>query len=430
MQQYIPIFLMIIGLFFSSFFSSSEITYTAVNHARLEVAAKNGDTRAAAALKIAQNFDAYSSALLFGNGLVNIMSSTMAALISIEMLAPMLNGNEALASLLMALLTFLLIVIFGEIMPKMISRNYAFSLSRAYVYPVRWIRYLFSPIVFFVSIIVKLVSWTWQGAKKRKVESFTDDELETMVDSIEEDGLIDEKKGDLIRSAISFSSTKAYEIMTPRVDVLAFNVEDDPDDLLHHLDTFSFSRLPVYDGTIDKVIGILPTKRLYPYLIKKEKPSIESLLIEPLFIPRTLPIQDALNLFKESKKHMAIVVDEHGGTEGILTVEDVVEELVGEIWDETDDILDPIIQQNEHTYLVEGSVNIEDLFDLLELDLPEHLDYATVSGWVLDHLGQFANVGDHFEYESIHIDVLQVDQFTVEKIKVTLPESPKEEEED
>lgn len=195
MQQYIPIFLMIIGLFFSSFFSSSEITYTAVNHARLEVAAKNGDTRAAAALKIAQNFDAYSSALLFGNGLVNIMSSTMAALISIEMLAPMLNGNEALASLLMALLTFLLIVIFGEIMPKMISRNYAFSLSRAYVYPVRWIRYLFSPIVFFVSIIVKLVSWTWQGAKKRKVESFTDDELETMVDSIEEDGLIDEKKG-------------------------------------------------------------------------------------------------------------------------------------------------------------------------------------------------------------------------------------------
>jgi CBS domain containing-hemolysin-like protein len=430
MPSYIPILLMVIGLLFSSFFSSSEITYTAVNQSRLEVAAKNGDNKAKKALQIAQKFDGYSSALLFGNGLVNIMSSTMAALISIEVVAPLLNGNEALASLLMAIGTFLLIVIFGEIMPKMISRNYSFLLSRLYVRPVTIVRYLFSPIVLLVSLLVRSISWTWQGAKKRKVESFSDDELETMVDSIEEDGLIDEKKGDLIRSAISFSSTKAYEIMTPRVDVLSFNLEDDPDDLLHHLDTFSFSRLPVYDGTIDKIIGILPTKRLYPYLINKEKPFIESLLIEPLFIPRTFPIQDALNLFKESKRHMAIVVDEHGGTEGILTVEDVVEEIVGEIWDETDDILDPIIQQNDTTYLVEGSVNIEDLFDLLELDLPEHLDYATVSGWVLDQIGQFASVGDHFTYESIKIEVLQVDQFTVEKIKVTLPQFENSTEED
>ena len=430
MVSYLPILLMFVGLLFSSFFSSSEITYTAVNQARLEVAAQNGDVQAQKALKIAQKFDAYSSALLFGNGLVNIMSSTMAALISIDMLAPLLNGNETIASLIMAGLTFLLIVVFGEIMPKMISRNYAFSLARLYVRPVTMIRYVFSPVVLFVSLIVKVFSLTWQSAKKRKVESFTDDELETMVDSIEEDGLIDEKKGDLIRSAISFSSTKAYEIMTPRVDVLSFNVEDDPDDLLHHLDTFSFSRLPVYDGTIDKIIGILPTKRLYPYLINKTKPIIESLLLEPLFIPRTLPIQDALNLFKESKKHMAIVVDEHGGTEGILTVEDVVEEIVGEIWDETDEILDPIIQQNEFTYLIEGSVNIEDLFDLLELELPEHLDYATVSGWVLDQLGQFASVGDHFTYESIEIEVLQVDQFTVEKIKVTIPKNELKTEED
>ncbi len=412
---------MVIGLLFSSFFSSSEITYTSVNHARLETAIKDGDVKAKQALHIAQQFDAYSSALLFGNGLVNIMSSTMAALIALNLLTPLLNGNNVLATTVMAILTFFLIVIFGEIMPKMLSKNYAFTLSKVYVVPVTVVRIMFTPIVIIVSFVVKLFSWTWTKRTPARKQAFTEDELETMVDTIEEDGLIDEKKGDLLRSAISFSNTKAYEIMTPRVDVLSFNIEDNPLMLLEQADFFSFSRVPVFDGTIDKIIGVLPTKKLYPFLVNATTFSIHDLLIEPLFIPRTLPIQDALNLFKTSKKHMAIVVDEHGGTEGILTVEDVVEEIVGEIWDETDDILDPIVRQNDYVFMIEGSVNIEDLFDALELDMPERIDFSTVSGWVLDQLGSFANVGDHFMYEGIRIEVLQVDQFTVEKIKATLP---------
>lgn len=421
MSNYIPIILMVIGLLFSSFFSSSEITYTSVNQARLETAIKEGDLKAKQALRIAQHFDAYSSALLFGNGLVNIMSSTMAALIALNLLTPILNGNNVLATTVMAILTFFLIVIFGEIIPKMLSKNYAFTLSKIYVVPVTTFRIMFTPIVILVSYVVKLFSWTWTKRPPARKQAFTEDELETMVDTIEEDGLIDEKKGDLLRSAISFSNTKAYEIMTPRVDVLAFNIDDDPHMLLEQADFFSFSRVPVYDGTIDKIIGILPTKKLYPFLVNTTTFSIHDLLIEPVFIPRTLPIQDALNLFKLNKKHMAIVVDEHGGTEGILTVEDVVEEIVGEIWDETDDILDPIVRQNDYVFMIEGSVNIEDLFDALELDMPERIDFSTVSGWVLDQLGSFAKVGDHFMYEGIHIEVLQVDQFTVEKIKATLP---------
>jgi putative hemolysin len=421
MNNYIPIVLMVIGLLFSSFFSSSEITYTSVNHARLETAIKDGDLKAKHALRIAQQFDAYSSALLFGNGLVNIMSSTMAALIALNLLTPLFNGNNVLATTVMAILTFFLIVIFGEIMPKMLSKNYAFTLSKVYVLPVTIIRIMFTPVVIVVSFVVKLFSWTWTKRPPARKQAFTEDELETMVDTIEEDGLIDEKKGDLLRSAISFSNTKAYEIMTPRVDVLAFNIEDNPLMLLEQADFFSFSRVPVFDGTIDKIIGILPTKKLYPFLVNSKTFSIHDLLIEPLFIPRTLPIQDALNLFKTNKKHVAIVVDEHGGTEGILTVEDVVEEIVGEIWDETDDILDPIVRQNDYVFMIEGSVNIEDFFDALELDMPERIDFSTVSGWVLDQLGSFAKVGDHFMYEGIHIEVLQVDQFTVEKIKATLP---------
>jgi CBS domain containing-hemolysin-like protein len=270
----------------------------------------------------------------------------------------------------MAILTFFLIVIFGEIMPKMLSKNYAFTLSRVYIVPVTVFRIMFTPIVIIVSFVVKLFSWTWTKRTPARKQAFTEDELETMVDTIEEDGLIDEKKGDLLRSAISFSNTKAYEIMTPRVDVLSFNIEDNPLMLLEQADFFSFSRVPVFDGTIDKIIGVLPTKKLYPFLVNATTFSIHDLLIEPLFIPRTLPIQDALNLFKSNKKHMAIVVDEHGGTEGILTVEDVVEEIVGEIWDETDDILDPIVRQNDYVFMIEGSVNIEDLFDALDIDIP------------------------------------------------------------
>lgn len=421
MSNLLPIILMTIGLLFSSFFSSSEITYTSVNHARLETAINQGDVKAKKALKIAQQFDGYSSALLFGNGLVNIMSSTMAALIAINLVAPSLGISEVLATTIMAILMFFLIVIFGEIVPKILSKNYAFALAKLYITPVTIIRLLFTPIVFMVSWVVKLFSWTWTKRKPSRKQAFTEDELESMVDSIEEDGLIDEKKGELLRSAISFSNTKAYEIMTPRVDVLAFNLENESHELLQNPDYFSFSRVPVFDNTIDKIIGILPTKRLYPYLVNKNELSIESLLIEPLFIPRTLPIQDALNLFKTTKKHMAIVVDEHGGTEGILTVEDVVEEIVGEIWDETDEILDPIVRQNDYVYFIQGDVNVEDFFDALDLELPESLDYSTVSGWVLDQLGSFAKVGDRFMYQNVVIDVLQVDQFTVEKIKATLP---------
>ena len=417
---FMSILLILISLSFSAFFSTSEMAYTAVSHMRLTTLVEQGNKRAKKALFIAKNYDQYSSALLFGNGIVNIFNSSMTALIAIQYLAPLLP-NPTLAATLAATLIFFVIVIFGELIPKMIGKVNALSLSLVFVYPVMIFKTIFTPFVFLVSLIVYPIRRLFIQKRKENRNRYSNDELETMVDTIEAKGVIDEKKGDMIRSTLSFSNKKAYEVMTPRVDVFAFNIDHDTQDLLLNPDIFGFSRIPVFDQTLDKIIGILPTKKLYKRFINQTVIDLTSLLIAPLFVPRNQPLTKVLSLFKEQKQQMAIVVDEHGGTEGLITLEDIVEEIVGEIWDETDDVLPPIIKQSDKEYLVEGSLNIEVFFSELDLPFVETSDYATVSGWVVFHLGKFAKVGDQFDVEGYHVDVLEVEKFTVEKIKVTLP---------
>jgi putative hemolysin len=414
---------MLVAMLFSAFFSSSEIAFTAVNITRLEQLAQQGKKSAKSALHIVKHYDQYSSALLLGNALVNIYTSSMTALLTIEYLAPFLN-QPALATTLGAVIIFFIIVILGELIPKMVGKVNALNLSQWYVIPVTAIRLLFAPVVLLVSMLLKPIEWLVIRKRKEEKHRYSDDELETMVDTIEAQGIIDEKKGDMIRSALNFSEKKAYEVMTPRVDIFAFNVEEDSQHLLLNPDIFGYSRIPVYDHTLDKIVGILPTKRLYKRFLHQTPVDLGSLLVAPLFVPRNQSLTTILDLFKEQKQQMAIVVDEHGGTEGLITLEDIVEEIVGDIWDETDDILPAIIKQSDHEYLVEGGLNIEVFFKELELPFEETSDYATVSGWVLAQLGKFAKVGDHFEFQGFQVQVLEVEKFTVEKIKVTIPEPP------
>lgn len=416
---------MLVALLFSAFFSASEMAFTAVNHVKLKGLINQGNRLAKKALSIAEHYDQYSSALLFGNGIVNIFNSSATALLSIQFIAPLLP-NQGLAATLSAIMIFFIIVIFGELIPKMLGKINALQLSLWFVYPVMILRIIFTPFVWLVSLIVFPVRRLFVQKRKENRSKYNDDELETMVDTIEEKGMIDEKKGNLIRSALTFSEKKAYEVMTPRVDIFAFNIEDDSQNLLLNPDIFGYSRIPVYDQTLDKIVGILPTKKLYKRFLHQLTVELPAILIPPLFVPRNQPLSKILGLFKEQKQQMAIVIDEHGGTEGVITLEDIVEEIVGEIWDETDDILPPIIKQSDQVYLVEGSLNIEVLYKELNLPYVETSDYATVSGWVLSHLGKFARVGDGFTILDFQIEVLEVEKFTVEKIKITIPESSKE----
>ena len=419
------VFSMIIALLFSAFFSMSEMAFTAVNHVKLKGLINQGNRQAKKALAIAEHYDQYSSALLFGNGVVNIFNSSVTALLSIQFIAPLLP-NPGLAATFSAVVIFFIIVIFGELIPKTVGKVNALQLSLWFVYPVLMLRIIFTPFVWLVGIIVFPVRLLFVQKRKENRSKYNDEELETMVDTIEEKGMIDEKKGNLIRSTLTFSDKKAYEVMTPRVDIFAFNLEDESQNLLLNPDIFEYSRIPVYDQTLDKIVGILPTKKLYKRFLHQLPIELPSILTAPLFVPRNQALSKILGLFKEQKQQMAIVIDEHGGTEGLITLEDIVEEIVGEIWDETDDILPPIIKQSDQVYLVEGNLNIEMLYKELNLPYVETSDYATVSGWVLSHLGKFARVGDKFTIQDFQIEVLEVEKFTVEKIKITLPESIKE----
>lgn len=414
----IPLIVLIVSLIFSAFFSSSEIVYTAVSKTRLETEAAKGSRPAKSALRLVNNFGQSITAILLGNNIANILSASMATLIALILLEDTL-GSET-ATLIGSLVILVITVTFGEITPKIIGKKYAFKLSLLSHTTVNVFRIIFFPITYVISLLYKFFDLF---VKKRLPEDpVTEEELVEMVDTIESEGLIDEKQGDLLRSAIQFADTDAFEVMTPRVDVLAFNIEDDVLELLDNPETFTYSRIPVYEDTIDNVIGILPTKYLYPYLINKEAFDLRALLVKPLFVPHGKTISSILKLFKETHQHIAIVIDEYGGTEGIITMEDIVEEIVGEIWDENDEVEEPLVSIGHDIYLVDGSMHIEDFMDYFDCDEENESDYATVGGWCQEQLGRFGLVGDTFEFKRLQITVIDADEFTIEKIQVRVLE--------
>lgn len=243
----------------------------------------------------------------------------------------------------------------------------SYKLSKAFAYPIQFLKIIFWPVTFVVSGIVK--GFTHILPKKKENEpSVTDEELLEIVDTIEEEGVIDEKQGELLKSAIDFTDTDAYEIMTPRVDVFAFDIEDDFKELIEDHEIFLHSLIPVYEESVDNIIGVLSTKRLFKEYLKGSKIDIRELMRQPMFIHKSKSISSLLEDMKEQKQHMAIIKDEFGGTMGIVTMEDIVEELVGEIWDESDKVEEDYKEKSEGVYIVDGSMNIDDFFDLVHYE--------------------------------------------------------------
>jgi CBS domain containing-hemolysin-like protein len=394
---------------FSAFFSSADMVYSTVDTLRLKKDAEKGSKSAALALKFANEYDKTITTILFSNNLVNIAASSLA---SISYFGVILGPS------LITVIMFLIIVTFAEIIPKVIGRVYSHGLAKLYAYPILIFKYLFIPFVYATSALGRLIVSPLYKKAEDEEEAVSDDELQEMVDTIEEEGVIDEEQGELLRSAITFMDTQAYEIMTPRVDVFAFDIEDDISELINDDNVFMYSRVPVYEETIDNIIGILPTKLLLKAMLSNEKIDVRSLLTPVTFVPRSRNISAVLQDFKKTHNHIAIVKDEYGGTEGLITLEDIVEELVGDIWDEMDEIDEEATELGDGVYQIDGAMNIEDFFELVELELDEDADYSTVSGWCVSILERFAKVGDRFTYENLDVKVIQADEFTVEKIRV------------
>jgi putative hemolysin len=411
--------LLVVLLTLSSAFSAADMTYSSVNKLRLEKRSFIGDNKAKRALALANDYDKTIATVLFGNDFVNILASSIATLLGRDLLASLVGESQA--TTIASFVLLFLLLIFGEITPKAIAKVHSYGLSRHLVGFVQVVSIIFFPFVYPANKLAQFLASPLIEKAPKETELASDDELDAMVKDIKEEGIIDEDQSELIHRSIEFKETSCYEIMTPRVKVFGYDVEEPFSSFLKKSEAFKHSRIPVYQGSLDHVLGYIPVKTLLRVLVRGEKPDVDELILPVISVPRTMMISSAMALMKETHHHIAVVRDEYGGTEGIITLEDILEELVGEMWDESDKIVQDIIPTaKNNVFLVRGKANIDDVFDKFKLD-PDKLsdDYSTVSGWVNDTLGRFAKEGDCFCYGKIDVKVSKISEFTVEEIRVT-----------
>ena len=413
--------LIVILIILSAFFSSCEIAYSSVNKIKLKKKVSDGNKEATKAMEIVNNYSEALSTILIGNNLVNIAVSSLATMVAVAYL------GEEMGSLLATIVATIVVLIFGEILPKALANKFSLKLTLLYVKPFKICRIIFFPITFLVTKFVKLISKIW--TPKNIEVSEIDEELNVITEELEEEGVIDEEDAELIISAIDFRDVTAHEIMIPRVDVFSIDIDDNQEDILKNEQLFRYSRVPVYEDTIDHVIGILNTTSLMKKILNGEQIDLRSMLIEPMYVHKTKHISNILTKFKATNQHLAIVADEFGGFMGILTIEDIVEELVGDIFDETDEVILDYKELGENIYEVDGDMNIYDFFELVDYDDRDfESEYTTVGGWCTDMLEKFPEVGDTFEVANFTVTITEVEGMRVGKIKVEIQEMIDEEE--
>ena len=412
----------LVCVFFSNFFSSSEMAYSACNRVRLENASDDGSKRAAAAVKIVERFDDTLSTILIGNNLVNIAASSLGSLAVMELLG---DGYAWVSTVVITTL----VIIFGETIPKIVAKNSANRIALRHAYFIRILSVLFKPLIMLVVGLIRLICLPLKGERTDASDDDAVEELTSIIETAEDESVLDEDRSELVQAAIDFSDVMASEVMTARVDMLALDIEDDWDELLKTIDESPYSRLPVYEDGVDNIIGVLYLNHFLKALAGDEKPDIRSLLMPVCYVYKTMKLPAVLSELRRAKQHLAVVVDEYGGTLGVLSMEDVLEQLVGEIWDETDEVEEEVVERPDGRFELDGDMVISDFIELMELN-EEDFDFEsdTVGGWTIEMFGSFPKVGDSFEYENFTVTVLQMDGLRVEKILVQVHPKPEAEE--
>ena len=405
----------VILILLSAIFSMCDIVYASVNQLRLKKTIKEKHSKAAKiALDFAINYDEMLTTALFMNNLVNIAASSLSAVLAIQLFKNTL-GVEV-GTTIMSIILLLALLIFGEIMPKVIGRAFSYRLSLLLAYPLLVLKFAFFPIVFVSKYIGKFFAYPF--IHKKKEEAISSEELQEMVETIKDEGVIDKDQSELLTNAITFKDTEAREIMTPRVEMYSLDIDDDINLLVKDDEFFTHSRIPVYKDTIDNIIGILPIRSVLRKLLANEEIDVSSLLSPVYSVPGSMGISEILDEMQKNKNHIVIVKDEYGGTDGLLTMEDILEELVGDMWDEMDEVKENYRKVTKFSYEVDGSMNIDDLFKLFNLTPPDDESYETLAGYVMDKLGRFAEVGDKFTSDNLYFEVLSIEEFTVDKVLV------------
>ena len=378
----------IILIMFSAYFSATETAFTSVNRIRIKNLAGNGDKRAKRVLELTDKYDSLLSTILIGNNIVNILITVIATLLFVE-----LYGS--LGPTIATVVTTVLILIFGEITPKSLAKEIPEKTSMGFGGSIRFVMMIFTPLNFLFSAWKKLVA---KAFKMDAEQGITEEELLTMVEEAETEGGLDEERSELIQNAIEFNGLEAWDILTPRVDVAAIEVDTCKDDILKLFRDTGFSRIPVYDDDIDNILGVLNQKDFHNYIYGTSA-DIREYVAPVVFIPETMKLPVILKKMQTTKTHMAVVIDEYGRLAGIVTLEDILEELVGEIYDEHDTVISQeIMPLYDGSYRVKGSANVEKLFDFFDVD--DYIDPVTVNGWVVLELDKLPETGDYFEYKS------------------------------
>ena len=399
-----------------SFFSASETAFSSLNKIKIKALANTGNRRAEQTYELTENFSKLLTTILIGNTIVNVVSASLATVFFTNILG---GSGVTVSSIVMTLV----IMIIGEIIPKNVAKFIPEKFAMACTPILRFLVWIFTPLTFIFNYLEKIIAGFYGGEN----DAYSTDEFITMVEEANEDGDIEDHEADLITNALEFNDLDVGEILTPRIDVIAVDIEDYTIEEieLKYRDS-GFSRLPVYKETIDNIIGVLIEKDFYYHLFYEKSVDIKDVLKKVIFTSPQVKISSLLKQFQTSKTHMAVVVDEYGGTEGIITMEDILEELVGEIYDEHDEVIEYYKKLDDNTYLVKAEVDYEDMFEHFGIENDEDYEFNTTSAWVIDMLDKIPDKGDSFDFKNMHIEVTDADNKKVNEIKVSLKNDKEE----
>ena len=411
---------LVILVAFSAFFSASETAFSSLNQIRLKSRAEDGDPSAARVLAMSEQYDKLLSTILIGNNIVNIAAASIGTVLFTRLLDPQRGATVS------TIVLTIVVLIFGEVTPKSLAKEMPERVATAV-----------SPFLSLLMLLLSPLTWLFTQWKKLlghfihsgEADTITEGELMTMVSEAESDGELTDRESQLIRSAIEFDDVEVEEILTPRVDVVAVEDTTSLEELAQTFAESGYSRLPVYHDNIDNIIGVVHEKDFYLAKLKKAA-TVEELVVPTLYTTGTTQISQLLRTLREQHHHMAVVVDEYGGTEGIITLEDILEELVGEIWDEHDEVTEDFRQQSDGSWLVAGSASVDDLFETLDLPEDEDIDSNTVNGLVQEKTHHLPKVGDHFTLDHFEGVVTRTARRRVTEVRLSPIPEPEEKGED
>ena len=411
MSNTASIVFMAVMVAFSAYFSATETAFSSLNKTRLKVLAEKGDKKAILALELSDKYDKMITSILIGNNIVNIAMTSVCTLLFVHLMA---DAGATVSTIV----STVVVLIFGEITPKSLAKEMPEKFAMFSAPFLRVLMTVLTPIAFLFSALKNLMGKVIRNTEDRRM---TQEELLMLVDEVQQEGGLDEDEHELLRSAIEFTDRDAEDILTHRVDLEAVSIHDNAREISKVFDDSRFSRLLVYDEDIDDIVGVIHQSDFYNDCVMRGK-ELSEIMSEPVFVPKSLKISDLLKLLQKKKAHIAIVNDGYGGTLGIVTMEDILEELVGEIWDEHDEVVEDIRSEGDNVWTVSGNADLYRLLDKMDID-EDAVESASITGWVMEQLEKVPDVGDSFVMCGWKVTVTATDERRVQEIRVEQLES-------